>query len=89
MTPRTHPDGFISGGPIEGFTAGWAVATVSRTFHERAHLWEIQRYPYYRARCGVCVLQIESLPMLAPGSFPHCLRCERSAKLWPVTELQR
>lgn len=77
MTTRTHPGGFFSGGPIEGFTEGWAVATAARVPHERAHFWELQSYPYYRARCGVRVLQIETLPMLAPGSFPRCMRCSR------------
>lgn len=74
--------GIITGGPITGFTRGWAVLFMP-SFPTRAHysrpIFTLDGWTEYRARCGIIGETLEERrPPLAPGNFPLCKRCEAS-----------
>lgn len=70
-----------SGGPIEGFSGGWALLPFSG---ERCHLWEVVHNTaaggIFRSRCGVKGSVTYQVPALAPGDMPRCRNCERGRR---------
>jgi hypothetical protein len=73
--------GFVSDGPVPAdFTSGWT----SHPFRGRlAHYWTMAEplpgQPHARAvssACGLKTIVTRQVPLLGPGNYAHCERCD-------------
>lgn len=66
---KLPPGARVSGGPIEGFTQGWAKAG-----------WDARAVHWYELKpsglVAICGFQVKSTPgIFGPGNFERCDRC--------------
>jgi len=80
----------ISGGPIEGFTGGWAKFPFSG---QRTHYWVDRDADYravmdvrsdmniYESLCDVAGYTTERAPALHEGNWPRCKHCNKYRRM--------
>lgn len=90
------PGAKFSGGPIEGFTGGWAKLCF---IGEKPHYWQentdrVRKHVpgmsadmrTYISLCGVSGYSTPKAPPLGAGNYPVCKRCLKKAPNWPNRE---
>lgn len=90
------PGAKFSGGPIEGFTGGWAKLCFSP---EKPHYWRditdrvrdlvpemAADMRAYEALCGATGYSALKAPAFGVGNYPVCKRCMKKAATWPNKE---
>ena len=73
--------GLVTDGPLPGdFAAGWAKHPFTGKL---AHYWRVSKTVVpggigFHSECSLLTVATHSVPMLGPGNYPHCQRCDTS-----------